>query len=92
MSELIIKSYVKIKSYEELVELTEWVGLYRGYADNIYVEKKLLRNVADKELIVKHNRSNCVDVIDPNDEYCEVVTIPKLFVESYITRGEYEIL
>lgn len=88
MSELIIKSYVKIKSYEELVELTEWVGLYRGYADNIYVEKKLLRNVAGKELIVKHNRSNCLEVFDPNDEYCEVITIPKSFVESYITRGE----
>lgn len=88
MNELIIKSYVKIKSYEELVELTEWVGLYRGYADNIYVEKKLLRNVADKELIVKYNRSNCIDVVDPNDEYCETITIPKIFVESYITRGD----
>lgn len=88
MNELTIKSYVKIKSYEELVELTEWVGLYRGYADNIYVEKKLLRNVANKELIVKHNRSNCFEVFDPDDKYCEVVTIPKSFVKSYITRGE----
>lgn len=51
MSELTIKSYVKIKSYEELVELTEWVGLYRGYADNIYVEKKLLRAIADKSYL-----------------------------------------
>ena len=88
MSELTIKSYVKIKSYEELVELTEWVGLYRGYADNIYVEKKLLRAIADKKLLIKLNYSNCLLVVDPDDEYCEIITIPKIFVESYITRGE----
>lgn len=86
MNELTIKSYVKIKSYEELVELTEWVGLYRGYADNIYVEKKLLRAIADKTLLIKFNYSNCLLVVDPNDEYCETITIPKIFVESYITR------
>ena len=88
MSELTIKSYVKIKSYKELVELTEWVGLYRGYADNIYVEKKLLRAIADKKLLIKLNYSNCLLVVDPDDEYCEIITIPKIFVESYITRGE----
>ena len=88
MSELTIKSYVKIKSYKELVELTEWVGLYRGYADNIYVEKKLLRAIADKKLLIKLNYSNCLLVVDPDDEYCEIITIPTIFVESYITRGE----
>lgn len=88
MNELTIKSYVKIKSYEELVELTEWVGLYRGYADNIYVEKKMLRNIAAKEVVVKYNYSNCLEVFDPDDKYHEIITIPKSFVESYITRGE----
>ena len=83
-----ITELVKIKSYKELVELTEWVGLYRGYADNIYVEKKLLRAIADKTLLIKLNYSNCLLVVDLNDEYCEIITIPKIFVESYITRGE----
>lgn len=83
-----ITELVKIKSYKELVELTEWVGLYRGYADNIYVEKKLLRAIADKKLLIKLNYSNCLLVVDPDDEYCEIITIPKIFVESYITRGE----
>lgn len=83
-----ITELVKIKSYKELVELTEWVGLYHGYADNIYVEKKLLRAIADKKLLIKLNYSNCLLVVDPNDEYCETITIPKTFVESYITRGE----
>lgn len=83
-----ITELVKIKSYKELVELTEWVGLYRGYADNIYVEKKLLRAIADKKLLIKLNYFNCLLVVDPDDEYCEIITIPKIFVESYITRGE----
>lgn len=88
MNELTIKSYVKIKPYEELVELTEWVGLYRGYADNIYIEKKMLRNIAAKEVVVRYNYSNCLEVFDPDDKYHNVITIPKSFVESYITRGE----
>lgn len=81
---------VKIKSYDELVELTDWVGLYRGYADNIYVEKKTLRMIADKEMLIKARHSNCLTIIDPNDEYCETIMIPSSFVLSFITRNIIE--
>ena len=80
---------VKIKSYDELVELTEWVGLYRGYADNIYVEKKMLRIIADKEMFIKARHSNCLMITDPNDEYCETI-IPSSFVLSFISRDIIE--
>ena len=81
---------IKIKPYDELVELTEWVGLYRGYADNIYVEKKMLRSIADKEMLIKARYSNCLTIIDPNDEYCETIMIPSSFVLSFITRDIIE--
>lgn len=83
-----IKEFIKIKPYIELVELTEWIDLFKGYADNIYITKKMLRAIADKELIIKKNWSNCLAVVDPTDDYCEVITIPKIFVQSYITRTE----
>lgn len=76
--------YIKIKSLEELNALTEWVDDVRGYANDIFVNAKMLKALDGQVMHVVNHGSNYIKCYNVDDQFCEVVTIPHSFVDQYI--------